>query len=92
MRVSGRDFFQRVRRAKMKFCPKVSFPTPRPVRQLQNVVKEKVQNNELKIVTKIFNANKISPTGELEDQNITVYGRKTQLKLISYNMIQDQSN
>lgn len=39
----------------MKFCPKVSFPTPRPARQLQNVVKEKVQINELKIVTKIFN-------------------------------------
>lgn len=30
IRVSGRDYFQRVRRAKMRFCPKVSIPTPRP--------------------------------------------------------------
>lgn len=64
MRVSGRDFLQRVRRAKIKYCPKVSIPTPRPVRQLQNEVNEKVKTNELyigeKIVPKIFNTNKIS--------------------------------
>lgn len=72
MRVSGRDYFQRVRRAKMKFCPKVSIPTSRPVRQLQNEVKEKVQTDELyigeKIDPKIFITNKISPSGELEDK------------------------
>lgn len=53
----------------MKFCPKVSIPTSRPV---QNEVKEKVQTNELyigeKIVPKIFITNKISPSGELEDK------------------------
>lgn len=95
IRVSGRDYFQRVRRAKMRFCPKVSIPTPRPVRKLQNEVKEKIQTNELyigeKIVPKIFNTNKISPSGELEDKHITVYGRKIPLELIRNNMIQEQS-
>lgn len=58
----------------------------------------KVKTNELhvyigeKIFPKIFNTNKISHSGEHEDKNITVYERKIHLKLLRYNMIQDQSD
>ena len=93
-RVSGRDYFQRVRRAKKRIWNKITMPTPKPVRKLQQEIKQKILNKELyigeEVVPKTFHGNKITQSGELQNTNITVYGRKIPLSKIRKQMFQDQ--
>lgn len=68
-RLSGRDYFQTVRRAKYKLYKRVSIPTPRPTKSLQNAIQRKLQTSEIyigeKIAPKIIKTNKIMSNGKL---------------------------
>ncbi|VDI76549.1 Hypothetical predicted protein [Mytilus galloprovincialis] len=48
-RISGRDYFRRVRRAKHILCKRLSTPTPRPAKQLKKEVRELLQTGDLDI-------------------------------------------
>ena len=93
-RVSGRDYFQRVRRAKKRIWNKITMPTAKPVRKLQQENKQKILNKKLyigeEVVPKTFHGNKLTQSGELQNTNITVYGRKIPLSKIRKQMFQDQ--
>lgn len=78
-RVSGRDFLQRVRRARLKVSKKVSIPTPRPARALRKKIQRKLGSKELyieeRIAPKVIRTNKIHENGKLIDKEVAVYGR-----------------
>lgn len=77
-RVSGRDFLQRVRRARLKLSIKVSIPTPRPARALRKEIQRKLGSKELyigeRIAPKVIRTNKIDENGKLIDKEVAVYG------------------
>ena len=94
-RLSGRDYIQRVRRARHKLMhKKVSIPTPRPTRKLHAEIRRKITSGELyvgkNIAPKSWKRNKISKSGKLEETEITVYGRKIPLQNIRIQMNKDQ--
>lgn len=78
-RVSGRDFLQRVRRARLKVSKKVSIPTPRPARALRKKIQRKLGSKKLyigeRIAPKVIRTNKIHENGKLIDKEVAVYGR-----------------
>ncbi|VDI40243.1 Hypothetical predicted protein [Mytilus galloprovincialis] len=96
-RISGRDYFRRVRRAKHILCKRLS--TPRPAKQLKKEVRELLQTGDLDIgvavAPKVFKSNNITTTGELVEKIVTVYGKKNlfvfkyphQLFLVTIHMV-----
>lgn len=93
-RLSGRDYIQRVRRARHKLYKKVSIPTPRPTKHLQSAIRKKIKTKEFyigeKIAPKIIKRNKITPDGDLKDVSTQVHGRKIPLEKIRNQMNKDQ--
>jgi hypothetical protein len=95
-RISGRDYVQRVRRAKQKLYKKISIPTTRPTSTLHKAIQRKLQTKELyigeKIAPKIYKRNKIATSGKLETSTVQVYGRITPLEKIRQQMNRDQAD
>ncbi|CAG2195362.1 unnamed protein product [Mytilus edulis] len=94
-RISGRDYFRRVRRAKHILCKRLSTPTPRPAKQLKKEVRELLQTGDLDIgvavAPKVFKSNNITTTGELVEKIVTVYGRKFPLHQLCQKLTNEQS-
>ena len=69
-------------------------PTPKPVRNMQQEIKQNILNKELyigeEVVPKTCHGNKLTQSGELQNTNITVYCRKIPLSKIRKQMFQDQ--
>jgi hypothetical protein len=82
--ISGRDYVQRVRRAKQKLYKKISIPTTRPTSTLHKSIQRKLPTKELyigeKIAPKMYKRNKITTSGKMETTTVQVYGRKTPLE------------
>lgn len=96
VRVNGRDYMQRVKRARHNLLYKtVSIPTPRPTRLLHREIRRRLNNRELyvgeKITPKVIKRNKITATGHLQDTDVTVYGRKIPFDDIRHQMNEDQT-
>lgn len=94
-RISGSDYFQRIRRARHKLLyRKVSIPTPQPTRKLHTEIRQKITSGELyvgeNIAPKTMKSNKISSSGQLEETEIAVHGRKLPLDNIRQQMNNDQ--
>jgi hypothetical protein len=95
-RVSGRDFLQRIRRARQKIHRKVSIPTPRSSRALRAEIQRKLGCKELyvgeKIAPKIITSNKIDGNGRLLDKEVAVYGRMIPLAKIMETILDNQKD
>ena len=87
LRISGRDYTRRIRRPKKRiFKSKISYPTSRPGKCLNAILKDKVAKKEIyigeKIVPKDLVDNKINDDGNLIENTNRVFGRKIPLKYI----------
>ncbi|VDI42164.1 Hypothetical predicted protein [Mytilus galloprovincialis] len=85
VRVSGRDYLNRIRRAKKRiYKSKLSMPTPRPAKVIKSIVKTKIETNEvnigIKIAPKDFVLTQINADGRLTESISKIYGRKIPLK------------
>lgn len=85
VKVSGRDFVQRIRRPKRRvFRSKLSVPLQRSSKKLKEVLKSKILSQEynigIKIAPKELKMHKINNDGNLIEVKTQVYGRKIPLK------------
>lgn len=82
-RISGRDYFRRVRRSKQKLVKRLSIPSSRPVQRLKKTIRDKITSGELylgeQIAPKVIKTNIIDQNGKMADKVTTVYGRKIPL-------------
>ena len=90
-RISGRDYVQRIRRARHKLLyKKVSIPTSQPTRKLHSEIRRRLNNKEIyvgeKIAPKTYKRNRITSGGILEESDVTVHGRKIPLEHIRRQM------
>lgn len=96
-RVSGRDYIQRVRRARHKLLyKKVSIPASQPTRKLHTEIRRRLNNKDIyvgeKIAPKTYRRNRITSTGVLQETDVVVYGRKIPLERIRRQMNIDQGS
>ena len=90
-RISGRDYVQRIRRARHKLLyKKVSIPTSQPTRKLHSEIRRRLTNKEIyvgeKIAPKTYKRNRITSGGIPEKSIVTVHGRKISLEHIRSKM------
>uniref|UniRef100_A0A8W8NYK1 Uncharacterized protein n=1 Tax=Magallana gigas TaxID=29159 RepID=A0A8W8NYK1_MAGGI len=95
-RISGRDYAQRIRRARHKLMyEKVSIPpASQPTRKLHTEIRRRLNNQEIYvgelIAPKTYRRNHITSSGVLEETEVTVHGRKIPLEHIRRQMNVDQ--
>uniref|UniRef100_A0A8W8L0T5 Uncharacterized protein n=1 Tax=Magallana gigas TaxID=29159 RepID=A0A8W8L0T5_MAGGI len=94
-RISGRDYAQRIRRARHKLMyQKVSIPASQPTRKLHTEIRRRMNNQEIYvgelIAPKTYRRNHITSSGDLEETEVTVHGRKIPLEHIRRQMNVDQ--
>lgn len=94
-RISGRDYAQRIRRARHKLLyKKVSVPASQPTRKLHTEIRRRLNNQEISvgemIAPKTYRRNHITSSGNLEETDVVVHGRKIPLERIRRQMNLDQ--
>lgn len=94
-RISGRDYAQRIRRARHKLLyKKVSIPASQPTRKLHTEIRRRLNNQEIyvgeMIAPKTYRRNHITSSGNLEEVDVVVHGRKIPLERIRRQMNLDQ--
>ena len=86
LRVSGREYKQRIRKSKKRKMHKLPVPSRRSIKLLKTILKKKIQDNTydigVKIAPKAVQQNKIGPDGNIITTTVQVPARKISLRKI----------